>query len=187
MTDTDVSLPVALWRLRTGSDLIDAMMAATWYVYQDSYTGAGWAVTVVDEPPSKGAPVVTWVASETIARHLADLHNTHLASELRRAETRARVQAILDARPKLEPGDLIVVPPGAGKTVTTGHRVRVQKVSAYYIGGYREKADGTPMQSRSVINGTPEGYVSGMVDWEELPRCTVHRGDQVVYSPKEDS
>ena len=54
--------------------LTAAQLAATWYARPDDLIG-GWCVMPSDEPPSSGPPEVASFASETVAQHIADLHN----------------------------------------------------------------------------------------------------------------
>ena len=65
--------------------LIAAQLAATWYARANDLIG-GWCVMPSDEPPSSDIPaIVADFATETIAQHVADLHNDWLAT-LRAAE-----------------------------------------------------------------------------------------------------
>jgi hypothetical protein len=57
--------------------LAAAQLAATWYARPNDLIG-GWCVMPADEPPSSGPPEVASFASETVAQHIADLHNEWL-------------------------------------------------------------------------------------------------------------
>jgi hypothetical protein len=68
---------VAGWRALTGADLVTAVTAATWYAWPDDTIG-GWCVMPYDGPPSTGVPAAAWFMGETLARHIAQLHNDAL-------------------------------------------------------------------------------------------------------------
>lgn len=184
MTSTDIPTSVDLWRALRGQALVDAIMVARWYAHHDDTIG-GWAVTVVDAPPTfGGAPNVGSFLSREVAEHVVLLHNEHVQVAERRASGRARMAEIMAARPAILPGDVIDVPAGADWTVTTRHRVRVEGVSDYGASGYRIKADGTPMKSRSSITGTKDGYVAGLVPWSTVTKSTVYRDGQPIHTPE---
>lgn len=62
------------WSRLRGPHLVQAQLAATWYVHADDTIG-GWAIMPADLPPSSGIPAVASFLAETTARHIAALHN----------------------------------------------------------------------------------------------------------------
>ncbi|BAL87171.1 hypothetical protein AMIS_19510 [Actinoplanes missouriensis 431] len=65
------------WRHLRGNDLVDAQLAARWYVHADDTIG-GWVVMPADLPPSSGVPAVASFLAEATARYIAELHNANL-------------------------------------------------------------------------------------------------------------
>lgn len=171
------------WRALRGEELTAEMMAACWYANPDDLIG-GWVVGPVDKPASTGAPQVASFMDEGAARHIVDLHNAHVREEELRAVDRARMAEILAARPDIQPGDLIDVPAGADRIVTTRHRVVAETLNDYGICGYKIKADGKPQVSRSGITATKDGYLGAIVSWFTATKSTVIRDGKAIYTPE---
>ena len=168
-----------------GEELVDALAAATWYVHANDLIG-GWSVMPLDVPPSSGCVEIAEVISERLARGIADEHNVRRRIEAEKAEGLRRYREQAAARPEVLPGDVIHVPAGADRTVTTSHRVAVEEVTEHFgPSGHRVKADGKPMISRSVDGGTKDGYVWAGVRWETLLKSTIYRDGVIVYKPEE--
>ena len=194
MTTTNTPTSVDLWRLLRGQHLVDTLMVARWYAREDDTIG-GWCITVVDAPPSCGAPSVGSFLSEDIARHLVDLHNANVQAPPPHLDDRgvqlggaayanrwSRASGWL--QDQVQPGDVVHVPAGADTCITTGHRILVEKISSYGVSGPRIKADGTPIRSRSVTFARPDGNLEGVAEWALVKKSTVYRDGQPILTPE---
>jgi hypothetical protein len=55
------------------------VLGVPWYAQPNDLIG-GWCVMLSDEPPSFGGNEIADFCSEEVARHIAELHNAHLAA-----------------------------------------------------------------------------------------------------------
>lgn len=178
------------WRSLRYDELTTAMLAAPWYAHPNDLIG-GWCVTVVDLPPSSGAPEAASFMDEGAARHIVDLHNEHIRTAALRDADRARWkeirEEILAARPDVQPGDLVDTPAGADIVYATRRRMIVETVNSYGISGYKIKANGQPHVSHSSDPSlkTKDGYISAYIEWELAVKSTVTRDGKTIYTPPE--
>ena len=73
----DVPTTVEGWRALRGVPLIEAMLRARWYAWQDDTTG-NWCVMPYNAPPSSGVPAAASSLGADLAGHIARLHNATL-------------------------------------------------------------------------------------------------------------
>lgn len=170
------------WRGLRGDDLVQALLAARWYVREDDIIG-GWGIMPADLPPSSGLPEVGTFIAQGIAEHIVKSHNAALDAAERTAGYKAQYEAAVAARPEVQVGDIVYVPAGADTVCTIAHRIRADHITNIGVSGPRVKANGTLMVSRSVINQT--GYVQGVAGWPVVAKSTIIRNGQTVYSPGE--
>jgi hypothetical protein len=77
------------------------------------------------------------------------------------------------ARPRVNIGDLVVVPGSTGYTRSPSYRVLVEEINDYCVSGARIKQNGAPLMSRSAFKADPRGYVIGVVTWDELAKADI--------------
>jgi hypothetical protein len=68
---------VQQWQALDGDALVEALLRATWFPWEDDTIG-GWCVMPYNGPPSTGAPTCAAFLGEKLARHIAHLHNQAL-------------------------------------------------------------------------------------------------------------
>ncbi len=89
------------------------------------------------------------------------------------ADKVAEAAKAADDRPKA--GDIVRVPAGVDRVITTAYGVRVEHITDSGVSGPKVRKDGTPIPSRSVL--TDGEFITRLVPWEIIPQCTIERAE----------